>query len=53
MWKEICFYIPKEFQNNPPEPIGKDVTIKKKGGEFKNMTRGSYKYHSYKYTVDE
>ena len=29
MWKEICFYIPKEFQNNPPEPIDKNVTIKK------------------------
>ena len=29
MWKEMCFYIPKEFQNNPPKPIDKDVTIKK------------------------
>ena len=29
MWKEICFYIPKKFQNNPPKPISKDVTIKK------------------------
>ena len=29
MWKEICFYIPKEFQNNPQEPIDKNVTIKK------------------------
>ena len=29
MWKEICYYIPKEFQNNPPKPISKDVTIKK------------------------
>ena len=30
MWKEMCFYIPKKFQNNPPKPIDKDVTIKKK-----------------------
>ena len=29
MWKEMCFYIPKKFQNNPPKPIDKDVTIKK------------------------
>ena len=33
--------------------IPKDVTIKKTGGEFRNMTRGSYKYHSYKYAVEE
>ena len=25
----MCYYIPKEFQNNPPKPISKDVTIKK------------------------
>ena len=29
MWKEKCIYIPKKFQNNPPNPIDKDVTIKK------------------------
>merc|ERR1711868_110648 len=27
--KEMCFYITKEFQENPPQPIDKDVVIKK------------------------
>ena len=30
MWKEKCIYISKKFQDNPPKPIDKDVTIKKK-----------------------
>merc|ERR1712241_655005 len=29
MTKEMCFYITKEFQENPPQPIDKDVIIKK------------------------
>merc|ERR1712045_506124 len=29
MTKEMCFYITKEFQENPPQPIDKDVVIKK------------------------
>ena len=29
MKKEMCFYITKEFQENPPQPIDKDITIKK------------------------
>merc|ERR1712098_715811 len=29
MYKEMCFYITKEFQENPPEPVDEDVKIKK------------------------
>ena len=29
MTKEMCFYITKEFQENPPQPIDKDIVIKK------------------------
>ena len=29
MTKEMCFYITKEFQANSPQPIDKDVVIKK------------------------
>ena len=25
----MCFYITKEFQENPPQPIDNDITIKK------------------------
>merc|ERR1712198_220108 len=29
MYKEMCFYITKEFQENPPEPADEEVKIKK------------------------
>ena len=29
MKKEMCFYITKEFQENPPEPVDEEVYIKK------------------------
>merc|ERR1712121_24885 len=29
MYKEMCFYITKEFQDNPPEPVNEEVKIKK------------------------
>jgi len=29
MYKEMCFYITKEFQENPPEPVDEEVKIKK------------------------